>query len=57
MISNVSEEEDQEVEYVDDDDGKSESPTTFLSAVERISTARKITHELACREEDDACRQ
>jgi len=37
----VPEEEDQEVEYVDDDDGKSEFPTTFLSAVERISTARK----------------
>jgi len=37
----VAEEEDQEVEYVNDGGGKSESPTTFLSAVERISTARK----------------
>ena len=37
----VAEEEDQEVEYVDADDGISESPTTFLSAVERIRTARK----------------
>ena len=45
----VSEEEDQEAEQVDDDDGKSKPPATFLSAVERISTAMKYLMSL-CRE-------
>jgi hypothetical protein len=42
----VSEEKDKEVEFVNDDDGKSEPPATFLSAVERISNARKYLTRL-----------
>jgi hypothetical protein len=37
----VSEEEDQEAEEVDDDGGPSEITAIFLSAVEGISNARK----------------
>jgi hypothetical protein len=37
----VSDKEDQEAEEVDDDNGKSEPPATFLSRVGRISTAWK----------------
>jgi hypothetical protein len=45
----VSEEENQETEEVDDDGGPSETTAIFLSAVEGISNARKyVPHEVAC---------
>jgi hypothetical protein len=40
------EEEDHEAVKVDNDGGQSESPTTFLSAVEGISNARKYLMKL-----------